>query len=89
MAYSEINTETARTNREIPANGYINPPLIAIEPSLCPPDILHMKKRIISRQLDQVLEWVICQGKTEVFQQELISNNINVDMGLGQYKICS
>ena len=67
--------------------GYINPPLIAIEPSLCPPDILHMKKRIISRQLDQVLEWVICQGKTEIFQQELISNNINVDMGLEQYKI--
>ena len=62
--------------------GYVTVPLIHIEPKCCPPDILHMKKRILSRQIDQVLEWVICQGKTEIFQDELKSKNINVDMGL-------
>ena len=62
--------------------GYVNIPLISLEPKCCPPDILHMKKRIISRQINQVLEWVICQGKTEQFQNELKSKNINVDIGL-------
>ena len=36
-----------------------------IEPTCCPPDILHMKKGIISKLLNQVVDWVILQGKEE------------------------
>ena len=61
--------------------GHINEPIVNIEPIRCPPDILHMKKRIIAKQLDQVLEWVICQGKTEEFKDELKAKNIKVDVG--------
>ena len=61
--------------------GYINEPIVDLDPIRCPPDILHMKKRIIAKQLDQVLEWVICQGKTEEFKDELKAKHVNVDVG--------
>ena len=46
--------------------GCIRKKVMDIEPTCCPPDILHIKKKgIISKLLNQVLNWVILQGKEE------------------------
>ena len=42
--------------------GCIRKPLINIQPVDSPPDVLHMKKGIISNLLNQLVDWVILQG---------------------------
>ena len=49
--------------------GCIRKKALNLEPEFCPPDILHMKKGIISKLLNQVVDWVVLQGK----EKELIS----------------
>ena len=48
--------------------GSIRKPLLRLEPTSCPPDLLHMKKGIISKLLNQLVDWVVLQGK----EKELI-----------------
>ena len=43
--------------------GCIRKPVMQIEPTNCPPDTLHMKKGIITKLLNQVVDWVVLQGK--------------------------
>ena len=45
--------------------GCIQRPFMQIDPTCCPPDILHMKKGIISKLINQVVDWVILQGKED------------------------
>ena len=45
--------------------GYICKPVMQLEPTSCPPDLLHMKKAIITKLMNQVVDWVILQGKEE------------------------
>ena len=43
--------------------GCIRKLVMQIEPTQCPPDLLHMKKKNITKLLNQVVDWVIIQGK--------------------------
>ena len=39
--------------------GYSREPLIHLEPSSCPPDLLHMKKGVILKQINQVFQFTL------------------------------
>ena len=56
-----LQSMTESKNRK----GCIRKPVINIEPTSCPPDLLHMKKGIISKLINQLVDWVILQGKEE------------------------
>ena len=56
--------------------GCIRKPVMEIEPTSCPPDMLHMKKGIISKMLNQVVDWVILQGKEEKLLQQMKEHKI-------------
>ena len=43
----------------------IKTPFMWIDSTCCPPDILHMKKGIISKLINQVVDWVLLQGKED------------------------
>ena len=43
--------------------GCVRKPVINVEPKYCPPDFLHMKKGIITKLLDQLVDWVVSQHK--------------------------
>ena len=43
--------------------GCIRKPVLQLEPTSCPPDLLHMKKGIILKLFNQLVDWVILQGK--------------------------
>ena len=45
--------------------GCIRKPVMELEPTSCPPDILHMKKGIITKLMNQVVDWAILQGKED------------------------
>ena len=38
--------------------GYIRDPLIDIEPNSCPPDLLHMKKGVLTKMVNQVVSLI-------------------------------
>ena len=54
----------------------MRPPLIHVEPQNSPPDVLHMKKAIITKMLNQVVDWVILQGKEEELLKQMRQNKI-------------
>ena len=56
--------------------GCIRKPLIKLEPTSCPPDLLHMKKGIISKLLNQVVDWVIIQGKEKTLMDQMKQHKI-------------
>ena len=47
-----------------------------IDAKSCPPDILHMKKGIISKLMNQVVDWVILQGKEEALLGQMKEHKI-------------
>ena len=62
--------------KESDNKGCVHEPLLPIEPDHCPPDMLHMKKGIISKLLNQVVEWVVLQGREESLMNEMKVNKI-------------
>ena len=56
--------------------GCICKPVMEIEPTNCPPDILHMKKGIISKLLNQVVDWVVIQGKERLLIAQMKEHKI-------------
>ena len=56
--------------------GCIRTPFMHIEPNCCPPDVLHMKKGIITKMLNQVVDWVILQGKEQRLMDQMRANKI-------------
>ena len=59
-----------------PNKGCIRKPFIKIEPEFCPPDILHMKKGIITKLINQLVEWSLQQGRENKLVQEMKSKKI-------------
>ena len=47
-----------------------------MEPTNCPPDILHMKKGIILKLLNQVVDWVVIQGKERMLMEQMKEHKI-------------
>ena len=62
--------------REKNPKSCVREPLIKIEPQNCPPDILHMKKAIITKMLNQIVDWVLLQGKEEELLNQMRQNKI-------------
>ena len=56
--------------------GCVRRKAISIEPACCPPDILHIKKGIISKLLNQVVDWVILQGKEHKLIEQMKEHKI-------------
>ena len=56
--------------------GCIRKPVVQIEPTSCPPDVLYMKKGIISKLINQLVDWVILQGKEQVLLKEMKQHKI-------------
>ena len=56
--------------------GCIRKPLLQIEPTSCPLDLLHMKKGIISKLLNQLVDWVVLQGKEKQLIQQMKQHKI-------------
>ena len=56
--------------------GCVRKPLIQLEPTSCIPDLLHMKKGIISKLLNQLVDWVILQGKEQQLLGEMKRHRI-------------
>ena len=50
--------------------------LINVEPSQCPPDMLHMKKGIITKLVNQLVDWAVLQGRTEHLLRQMKDNKI-------------
>ena len=56
--------------------GCIRKPAICLEPTSCPPDLLHMKKGIISKLLNQLVDWVVVQGKEKELVDQMKQHRI-------------
>ena len=56
--------------------GCIRKPVMQMEPTNCPPDILPMKKGIISKLLNQVVDWVVIQGKERMLMEQMKEHKI-------------
>ena len=56
--------------------GCIRKPFIQLEPTSCLPDLLHMKKGIISKLLNQLVDWVVLQGKEKQLIQQMKEHKI-------------
>ena len=67
-----MNLMTDNKNRK----GCVRKPVIPLEPTSCPPDLLHMKKGIISKLLDQLVDWVTLQGKEEKLMDQMRMHKI-------------
>ena len=51
--------------------GYVKPPLLRIEPECCPPDHLHMRRSLIDRLLNQVIQWALQQDNEHKLLAEM------------------
>ena len=56
--------------------GCIRMPAMHFDCNKCPPDMLHLKKGIISKLVSQVVDWTVTQGKEEVLLQEMKKHKI-------------
>ena len=56
--------------------GCIRKPMIKLELTSCPPDLLHMKKGIISKLLNQLVDWVVVQGKERKLIEQMKEHKI-------------
>ena len=57
--------------------GYIREPLLKVDASSCPPDMLHMKKGIISKLVNQLVNWAIVQKREEKLMAEMKRHKIH------------
>ena len=56
--------------------GCIREPLVDIPVCNNPPDMLHLRKCVISKLISQLVDWVIIQGKEEKLLSEMKTNKI-------------
>ena len=56
--------------------GCIRKPAMKLEPTSSPPDLLHMKKGIISKLLNQLVDWVVIQGKEKQLLDQMKKHKI-------------
>ena len=56
--------------------GCIREPLLEINSQNCPPDLLHMKKGIISKLVTQLVNWSVVQKREQKLMDEMKKNKI-------------
>ena len=56
--------------------GCIREPALPFGAQHCPPDLLHMKKGIISKLLNQVVDWTLLQYREEALLSEMKKHKI-------------
>ena len=56
--------------------GCICAPAFPFGADQCPPDMLHMKKGIISKLVNQVVDWTILQHREEALMSEMKKHKI-------------
>ena len=47
-----------------------------MDPKNCPPDILHMKKGIITKLVNQLVDWTMAQGNENKLIDQMKKNKI-------------
>ena len=57
--------------------GCIQKPAIPFEADQCPPDMLHLKKGIISKLVNQFVDWAIVQHREEALMCEIKKHKIS------------
>ena len=57
--------------------GCIREPLLELDSSCCPPDLLHMKKGIISKLVNQLVNWAIVQNRENKLLEEMTKHKIH------------
>ena len=57
--------------------GCVRQPLLQVDSTCCPPDILHMKKGIISKLVNQLVNWAIVQNREDKLIDEMTRNKIH------------
>ena len=57
--------------------GQVREPLLHIDAIDCPPDILHMRKAVYSKLLDQIVTFSIAQKHQDKLLQEMARIGIN------------
>ena len=61
--------------------GCIRQPLLEVDASCCPPDILHMKKGIISKLVNQLVNWCVVQKRETQLLDEMKRHKIHFRYG--------
>ena len=56
--------------------GCIRKPAIVIDSDQCPPDMLHLKKDIISKLVNQLVDWTLLQHTEEALLCEMKKHKI-------------
>ena len=56
--------------------GCIRIPVMKFDCDHYPPDMLHMKKGIISKLVDQLVDWTVIQGKEKSLVEEMKKHKI-------------
>ena len=56
--------------------GCIKKPVMKFNATSCPPDMLHLKKGIISKLLNQVVDWAVIQGNEHKIMQQMKEHRI-------------
>ena len=56
--------------------GCIPEPALSFDSEQCPPDMLHLKKGIISKLVNQLVDWAIVQRKEDALLAEMRKNKI-------------
>ena len=56
--------------------GCIRTPALPLDAEQCPPDMLHLKKGIISKLLNQVVDWTLLQHREEFLISEMKKHKI-------------
>ena len=61
-----------KTNKK----GCIRTPLLDVPVCNSPPDMLHLRKCVISKLVTQLVDWALLQGKEETLINEMKANKI-------------
>ena len=59
----------------------IRRPLLHVDATSCPPDLLHLKKGIISKLLTQLVDWTVLQGREQALMQQIKAAKIHFRFG--------
>ena len=58
------------------SQGCIRMPAMSFDANTCPPDMLHLKKGIISKLISQLVDWSVIQGRENVLLRQMRDNKI-------------
>ena len=57
--------------------GCIRQPLLQVDASCCPPDVLHMKKGIVTKLVNQLVNWAVVQNREHLLLAEIKKHKIH------------